>query len=62
MKNLLAVFICILAFSSSTFACEDYAEGAIITCGQIEDTIFTFNEDGTNIVDENDYRYYTIII
>jgi len=43
-------------------ACTDYIEGAVITCGESQDNVFSFNEDGSNIIDENDVRYYTIII
>ena len=64
MKKLLAAFLFFLtiACGSQSFACTDYIEGAIITCGQSQDSVFSFNEDGTNIIDENDIRYYTIII
>ena len=62
MKKLLALFVCILALSSSSFACNDYVDGSVVTCGEAEDKVFSFNEDGTNIIDENDVRYYTIII
>ena len=64
MKRLLAAFLFLLTLvcSSHSLACTDYAEGAIITCGESQDRVFSFNEDGTNIIDENDVRYYTIII
>ena len=64
MKKLLATFLFFLtiACSSQSFACTNFVEGAIITCGESQDSVFSFNEDGTNIIDENDIRYYTIII
>ena len=64
MKKLIAAFLLLLTlvFSSHSLACTDYTEGAIVTCGESQDRVFSFNEDGTNIIDENDVRYYTIII
>ena len=64
MKKLIATFLFFLTIfcCSQTFACTDYVEGAVITCGESQDSVFSFNEDGSNIIDENDVRYYTIII
>ncbi len=64
MKKLMAAFLFFLAIvcSSQSFACIDYVDGAVVTCGESQDRVFSFNEDGSNIIDENDIRYYTIII
>jgi len=64
VKKLTAAFLFFLTIvcCSQSMACTDYVEGAVVTCGDSQDSVFSFNEDGTNIIDENDIRYYTIII
>ena len=64
MKKLIATFL----FFLTIFCCSQLLLAPIMLKGQLspvenlKTVFFSFNEDGSNIIDENDVRYYTIII